>query len=88
MDDKNVVHTGRIFIYLIFLSSGLFQMSYSYLVNNIIGKERDIFSKRFEGTWLLLSIPGVMITATIAVLMMASVVKQCRKKYNIIDPIE
>ena len=75
-------------IYIILFFSGLFQISYSYLVDNIIGKERNVFSKRFEGTWLLLSIPGVMITATIVVVMMASVVKHCRKKYNIVDRIE
>ena len=57
-------------------------------MDNIIGKEIDVFSKRFEGTWLLLSIPGVMITAAIVVVMMVSVVKHCRKKYNIVDRIE
>ena len=56
-------------------------MSHSYLdeaTEN--GNEKDIWSKDFEGTWLLLSIPGIMIAATIVVALFASVVKSCRKK--------
>ena len=56
-------------------------MSHSYLDDATEnGNENDIWSKDFEGTWLLLSIPGIMIAATIVVALMASVVKHCRKK--------
>ena len=42
--------------------------------------EKDIWSKEFEGTWLLLSIPGIMIGLTIVVALMVSLVKHCKKK--------
>ena len=41
---------------------------------------KDIWSKDFEGTWLLLSIPGISIALTIVVALMISVVRHCRKK--------
>ena len=42
--------------------------------------EKDIWSKEFEGTWLLLSIPGIMIGLTIVVALMVSLVNHCKKK--------
>ena len=55
-------------------------MSASYLDENQETQEKDIWSKDFEGTWLLLSIPGIMIGATIVVALMVSLVKHCKKK--------
>ena len=42
-------------------------------------KSKDIWSEDFEGTWLLLSIPGIMIAGTIVVALIVSLVKHLRK---------